>query len=715
MVMERENGLSLRLAVIYVLLYAVVVPLIIGTLLYIQMVDGKDLREQSLPETRKPEVVYPDRGNICAEDGRILVRSIPWFELRFDPMPVLSDVVFEAKVDSLALMLSAFLRDKPASVYQQQLRAARYAKKPNRDLLLTKRHVDHESLRVIEKFPLLRREKMSDKKNSDRYASCLKAILHEEREFPYRSLARRTLGEMSKPDDNPDKRPHGRVGLELAYEQDLAGRPGLKRARMMSGVWVPILEEDPEHGRDVITTIDIDYQYIVHEALENQLEKYQADAGVAILMEVKTGDVKAISNLTRGNDAYAEVMNIAINDAGEPGSTFKAAVMMALLEDRYVHPDDTIDLDSGKYTYSGRTLHESSPGYVGKVTVRQVFERSLNGISLLVTQHYSSKPEKFIDRLYGMRLDKPLGVEIMGESVPLIKYPRQQGWSGITLPWMSIGYEVQLTPLQTLAFYNALANDGRRVKPRFVKEIRVGDEVVRRVPVEVVDRAICGRETLGYLREMMEGVVENGTAQNLRGTTYGIAGKTGTAQIADRSLGYGKRKYRASFVGYFPAKEPLYSCIVMVDAPDRRTGYYGNVVSGSVFREISDKVYALASVTRGHAAKPVERQLPVSKNGYKADLLALYDALDVRVDASPSGNAPWVLSSRDGEGVVLRPRTIDLSVVPNVKGMGLRDALYLLENSGLKVGASGAGMVMTQSIDPGRKVARGSYIHVELR
>ncbi|MDR1273254.1 MAG: transpeptidase family protein [Odoribacteraceae bacterium] len=713
--MERENGLSLRLAVIYVLLYAVVVPLIIGALLYIQVVEGEKLTDQSGPVLRKPEAVYPDRGNICAEDGRILVRSIPSFELRFDPKPVLSDAVFDAKVDSLAMMLSAFFRDKPASVYRQQLRAARYAEKPDRDLLLTRQRVDHEGLREIKKFPLLRREKKSNKKNSATFASCLKDILHEEREFPYRSLARRTLGEMSKAEDNADKRRHGRVGLELAYEQDLAGKPGLKRDRMMSGVWVPFVEEEPVHGRDVITTIDIDYQYIVHEALESQLKKYHANAGVAILMEVKTGDVKAISNLSRGSDAYGEVLNIAINDAGEPGSTFKAAVMMALLEDRHVRPNDTVDLDSGKYVYSGQTLPESTPGYVGKVTVRQVFERSLNGISRLVTEHYSSDPRKFIDRLYGMQLNKPLGVEILGESAPLIKYPQNPGWSGITLPWMSIGYEVHLTPLQILAFYNALANDGKRVKPRFVKEIRVGDEVVRRVPVEVMNRAICGRETLGYLREMMEGVVENGTARNLRGTAYGIAGKTGTARIADRSRGYRDKKYRASFVGYFPAKEPLYSCIVMIEDPDQGTGYYGNVVSGNVFREISDKVYALSSVKHGRPARPVEKQLPVSKNGYKADLLTLYDALDVRVDESPAGHTPWVMPAREEEGVVLRPRAIDLSVVPNVKGMGLRDALYLLENGGLKVGASGAGMVMKQSIDPGRKVARGSYIHVELR
>ncbi|MDR0765709.1 MAG: transpeptidase family protein [Odoribacteraceae bacterium] len=703
--MEQENKLTARVGFFYVLVLVVVIPLVIGKILYTQVWEGEYWKQRGITELVQDKEVMPARGNICAEDGRLLSLSIPSFTLYFDPLAS-QEELFNEKVDSLSLMLSSLFRDASPAAYREKIWNARYGARPNRYLRIGSREINYTEFLRVKQFPLLRAPKKKNKKEK-KSASGLISTRRESRKSPYEPLAKRTIGAGYR--DN--------VGLEEAYDADLRGIPGISRAEMLSGLWVPRVIKEPVHGYDVITTIDVDYQYIVHEALERQLKRYNARAGVAVLMEVKTGDVKAISNLSRqgtgGN--YAEALNSAIRNAFEPGSVFKAATMIALLEDGYVHPDDTVDLGNGVYHFhDGRQLNDAAHGHVGKVTVQQMFEQSLNGISTLLFKHYDKQRKRFVDRLYAMQLNKKLDVEITGEGVPLIRYPTDKEWSGNTLPWMSIGYEVMLTPMQVLAFYNALANDGKRVKPRFVKEIRNGKEVVRRVPVEVVNRSICSRKTLSYLRGMLEGVVENGTARNLRGTSYGIAGKTGTARIADGARGYGQRKYLASFVGYFPAREPLYSCIVMIEDPVRSEGYYGNVVSGSVFREISDKVHALASSRYGEPTEEESDHLPVSKNGYKPDLLTLYDALDIRVKEEEK-KAEWVLSSRaDGE-IVLRPRDVDFSVVPNARGMGLRDALYVLENSGLNVGVSGAGTVIRQTIEPGRRVSRGSYIHVELR
>ena len=323
-----------------------------------------------------------------------------------------------------------------------------------------------------------------------------------------------------------------------------------------------------------------------------------------------------------------------------------------------------------------------------------------------------------MNRLYAMGLNRKVGIDIVGEAEPYIKYPTDKSWSGTSLRWMSFGYELQVTPLQVLAFYNALANDGKKMKPRIVKEIREGSRVIERFEPEVAMNKICSKQTLAYMRQMMEGVVENGTAKNLKNAACKIAGKTGTAKVAAGKKGYkAEPKYRASFVGYFPADKPLYSCIVVVDNPSTSVGYYGNVVSGNVFREIADKVYSMASLMRhDEQEEEIDQTLPISQNGLKDDFLAIYDELGIDV-TDEAGNADWVMTSRDKEGkeFELKARSVDFSVVPNVKGMGLRDALYLLENSGLKVGVSGAGTVSSQSLTPGQRVQKGSYVGIVLK
>lgn len=692
-----------RVAFVYVVMAVIAVAIILKTL-HVQMWEGEKWRSKSMAVKVKDFLVAPNRGDICASDGRKLASSVPYYELRFDASVVKRDV-FRSKIDSLALCLSRFFGDESASYYRKKLSGAYSQKK--RYFLLNRRKVSFTELKRVRSFPIFREGKNK---------GGLIEVMNSVRLQPHLNLASRTIGYLNESEDGTFE---GRVGLEAAYENELKGEPGRSVKQMMSGTWVPVTVEEPVDGNDVITTIDVDYQDITQNALLKNLDFYEADNGTAILMEVETGDIKAVANLTRTADGgYKENMNYAIGDAGEPGSVIKAATMICLLEDGYVEPYDTIDLgQTGKYKFYDRMMSESDGKGVGRLTVRRIFEKSSNGIAKLVHEHYKDKPDKFVKRWCAMGLDKELGLRLKGEGKPYIKHPGDKDWSGITLPWMSIGYELRMTPLQVLAFYNAIANDGQRMRPRFVKEIRNGGSVVERFSTDEVGSRICSRKTLEILKEMLEGVVQNGTAKNIYTDNYRIAGKTGTARIADGSKGYGVRKYRASFVGFFPAEKPLYSCIVVVDNPSLSKGFYANVVSASVFREISDKVYSMAYVKYGDPQPDVEHTLPVSKNGLKRDFLTIFDELDYDMDGLEDvrGNEWVVTSSGEAENVVLKPRRVNNSLVPNVKGMGLRDALYLLENAGLSVGVSGSGMVQSQSLTPGGEARDGAYIHIELR
>lgn len=701
--MSMKGEIVWRIGLVYILMI-VIAAAIVFQALRVQMWEGEKWRKKSVSVRIKDFEVAPNRGDICACDGRKLASSIPYYELRFDGS-VVSSKVFQQKADSLALCLSLFFRDESPAYYRKRLGIAKSQKK--RYFLLNRRKVSFTELKEIRQFPIFRLGKNR---------GGLIEVMNSVRLQPHVNLANRTIGYLNESEDGSFE---GRVGLEGAFENELKGEPGRSIKQMMSGTWVPVTVEEPVDGNDIITTLDVDYQDIVQQALEKQLEKFEASNGTAILMEVKTGDVKAIANLTRtASGSYREDMNYAIGDAGEPGSVIKAATMIALLEDGYVEPEDTVDLGgTGRYQFYKNYLTDSDNKKPGKISVQHIFEVSSNGISRLVYDHYKDKPERFVNRLCGMGLDKKLGVRIKGEGKPYIKHPGEKGWSGITLPWMSIGYELKITPLQMLAFYNAIANDGQRMRPRFVKEIRNRGEVIDRIEPEEVGGRICSRSTLKKMKAMLEGVVENGTARNIRTDKYRIAGKTGTARIATGTEGYGIRKYRASFVGFFPADKPLYSCIVVVNNPSLSKGFYANQVASPVFREIADKVYSIAYMQYGEVVTEPGKTLPVCKNGLKQDFLKIFDELDYELDGLEDVERnEWVITaSAEGENVVLKPRRIGNSQVPNVKGMGLRDALYVLENAGLKVGVSGSGMVQRQSLMPGSEVREGSRIQIELK
>ncbi len=690
-----------------IIVYVVVVLcgcLIIAKAIVVMTVEGKKWRTMAAANVpARPIEIAPNRGDICAADGRILATSVPFYELRFDPIAV-DKKIFQQEIDSLAYCLSVFFKDGSKKDYKEKLTRARNGKHPNRYLLINKRRVNHMELKRIRQFPIFRLGKNR---------GGFQAVVSNKRLQPHVNLAVRTIGYLN---ESVEGGTEGRVGLEAAFENQLKGESGEGVKRMMSGTWMVIKEKDPVDGHDIVTTIDVDYQDIVQHALKKQLEKSEATHGTAILMEVRTGDIKAIANMAKGKEGvYVENQNFAINGAGEPGSVIKAATIISLLEDGYVTPEDTIDLGrTGRYKFYDRYLSESHEG-LGKVTVTQMMEKSANGIAKVVFENYKNHPEKFVNRWYGMGLDKKTGICLPGEADPFIKYPKDKSWTGITLPWMSIGYELKLTPLQILAFYNAIANDGQRMRPRLVKEIRNRGEVLESFEPEEVGGRICSRKTLKQVREMLENVVKNGTARNIYTTKYRIAGKTGTARLASGASGYGGGRYRASFVGYFPADQPLYSCIVVIDNPSN--GYYATTVSAPVFREIADKVYSMAYVQYGKPEYEMDHSLPVCKNGLKRDFETIFDELDMELDGlRDTEETDWVITASDeAEHVVLKSRKIDYSTVPNARGMGLRDALYVLENSGLRVGFSGTGMVQRQSLQPGSEVRKGTYIQIELR
>lgn len=703
--MSLKSEIVFRFSVVYVIFVALGVA-ILGKMLYIQFVEGGKWRALAKTITYKDITIEPNRGDICAIDGRLLATSVPYFELRMDLKAAgLTDEVFYANVDSLAICLSRFFRDKSHFTYRSELSNARKFSKSRRFYLVNPKQVNYIELQEIKKFPLFRL--------SENVGGFIPVQVNR-RIKPHASLASRTIGSVNESGVA--------VGIEGAFDHVLRGKAGLSlRQKVPGNTWVEVssaLQVDPQDGMDVITTIDVTLQDVAEKALRSQLGRHEAEHGTVILMEVKTGDIKAIANLRRNEDgSYSEMFNYAIGEGAEPGSTFKIATLIALLEDGYVSLNDTINTGKGQVQYYDKVINDSKEGGYGRISVKEVFEYSSNvGVTEMVTKHYKGREKKFIDRLYSMKLNQPLDIPIKGETNPYIKYPGDKLWSGISLPMMSIGYEVKLTPLQILTLYNAIANDGKMVKPKFVHSIQQHGQVVTLFRTEVINPSICSRSTLNKVREVLEGVVEHGTAKNLKNANYKIAGKTGTAQIARGTTGYKKEgavSHQASFAGFFPADDPKYSCIVVVNSPSRSV-YYGNLVAGPIFKEIADKVYATSNewFPEIHRSKELA-DLPESKNGYKPEIKSVMRDLRIPID-DEAPQYPWVSTHRNEESVELRKKTVINNLVPDVIGMSLKDALFLLENNGLRVDVRGRGTVRRQSLVPGNRVNHGDRIELEM-
>ena len=698
--MSLKRDILIRTSLVYlgVLLIGL---LILGKALHLQLFEKEEWAQEENGTVHYTEI-EPNRGNIYSSDGRLLAVSVPYYEIRMDfRSESFTRDIFDAGVDELSKSLSSLFQDRHWSTYKRDMVRAR----ENGDrYFLVKRKVTYTQLQKVKQFPIFK---------LGRYQGGVRYIQQNKRVTPYDRLAYRTVG-YTMSDDYKSV-----VGIEGAYDKELKGVEGYRLMRKIRGDdWMPINdanEIEPEDGQDVVTTIDLDLQDVAENALDEQLTRHGADHGTVVLMEVKTGKVRAIANLSKDEDGdYDENYNFAIGEATEPGSTFKLASMIALLEDGHVHPGDIVDIGKGETSYYQHQVIDSQHGSLGKITVQRAFEVSSNvGITKLVYENYKKKPEQFVNRLYEMGLNQKLGVEIQGEGEPMIKYPDNESWSGISLPWMSMGYEVLMTPLQILAFYNAVANDGKMMKPVFVEEIRSHGKVIRKGESEVLNNHICSRETLDHIKEMLEGVVDSGTAANLANAHYKIAGKTGTAQVSLSKEGYSKL-YQASFVGYFPADQPKYSCIVVVNAPSKQI-YYGNVVAGPIFREITDRIYVRDFELHKDQGLLTEQSLqaPYSKSGSGDDLSVVFDHLNLRLQQH-GDESLWVSTRSTPEGVISSSRQISSHLVPNVVDMGLKDAVYLLESRGLKVVAEGRGTVRGQSQVAGSTIRKGTVIKLNM-
>jgi cell division protein FtsI (penicillin-binding protein 3) len=693
---------------------AILVPTFFGIAIIaqtfkIQVVEGKELRQLADSLTLISARVEPERGNIYSEDGSLLSTSLPYFEVRIDfRSDAMTDKIFNENVDSLAYMMSTRLGGKSVAEYKKELIKARQT--GNR-YYLVKRNVQYPQLIEMKQWPFFR---------LGRYKSGMIVLQKNKRENPFGILAVRTIGfkRIVPRPGFPDIMDTIRVGIEGNFDEYLAGREGqMLMQKISGGTYIPLSGKgniEPVPGYDVNMTLDINMQDVVESALLKSLKRHKADHGCAILMEVKTGKIKAIANLTYKEqfDGYVEYYNYAIGENTEPGSTFKLMTMAALLDDGHVKLTDLVDIEGGEKQYYDRVMKDVYPPENDTMTVMQTFAKSSNvGISKLVTQYYTKK-EKFYDKLVSMHINKPTGIEIVGESNPTIYKPEE--WSLVSLPWMSIGYEVQLSPLQTLTFYNAIANNGKMMKPYLVSSISDYERTIKKFEPTVIDRAVVSESTVKQLKKLMEIVVEEGTASGIKTKGLKLAGKTGTSRIANEKTNYRDKVYQASFAGYFPADEPMYSCIVVINNP-RGGRFYGSSVAAPVFQEIAKKIYATS--TDSHKSineNPLvaKAALPKLGNVNQKDAAIIYNTMGVSFQADKS--ADYGISKLAVNSIELTPNFIIENTVPKVVGMDLKDALYVLENAGLKVEVSGVGKVKQQSLKAGQQFNKGQTIKIHL-
>ncbi len=702
MVQDKKTMMT-RTYLVYILICVMGVAVLIQAG-RVQFLEGDKWKEQAMNATMAVKNIDAIRGNIYSSNGSLLATSIPIYDIYFDPnAPAITDSIFLHSVTPLSKALSARFKTKSWQDYRSELSMARERGKRYH---LIKRGVKYNDLQEVKSFPLFEK---------GRYKGGFIYEQRNKREQPFWPLAARTVG---------IHRTEGiSVGLEGAYNGVLKGVQGRRlMQKIHGGVWMPLNddnEQDPIPGYDIYTSIDINIQDVAQSALLAQLSEHNADHGCVVVMEVKTGRIKAIANLKRTSEGkYYDTYNYAIGESTEPGSTFKLITLMAALEDGVTDIDEMIDTEDGSVQFYDQVMYDSHRGGYGKISVKRGFEVSSNTLfSKMNWKGYKSDPDKFINRLYNMGVNEMTGVEIPGEGRPLIKNTRDESWSGITLPWMAVGYESRMTPLQILTVYNAVANNGVMVKPRFVDLIKDKGDMIREVETEVLNPSICSEATIQKLQECLRGVVENGTARNLKGGSLAIAGKTGTAQIANDKYGYtyeSKISYQASFAGYFPANNPEYSCIVVINAPSNNV-YYGNQVAGPIFKEIAEKVYSMELRLHDpvqYSEEEANSRIPYSKSGYTRDLSYLFDELGFETSQVPS--SPWVVTTTGSNKIQMDVRKVKPELMPNVTGMGLRDAMFLLENMGAVVRCTGSGTVKKQSVEVGATMYKGIKVKLEL-
>ncbi|MGZ3862895.1 MAG: penicillin-binding protein [Bacteroidia bacterium] len=707
--MENRKDILWRTYLVYIFMCVFALS-IVYKIVQVQFIQGEMWREKAKQLTTAYVSIEASRGNIFDENGNLLATSLPYYEVGMDVnAPSLSKDTFNKYIGPLSESLSELFPDKSKKDFKKLLRKARETKDC---YIVLHRNVSYKDLQKMKTFPMLKRGARGG----------LVYLQTNRRELPFGIAASRTIGY---------SRNEYKVGIEGAYDSILRGTSGRRlMQKVAADVWRPINSDneiEPKDGSDIYTTIDVNVQDVAENALLKALIKNDASHGCVVLMEVKTGEIRAIANLTRTDSgAYSERLNYAIGYATEPGSTFKLASLLTALDDDYVDLDDKFHVGNGECMYYDKKVKDSHPPLSPELTVQQIFETSSNvGTSKIITQYYSKDPQKYVDKLLSFNLGKPLGLGIPGEGRPLIKSVKDKNWWGPTLAQMSYGYEVLVTPMQTLTLYNAIANNGVMVKPHFIKEIKNKGITVKKFSPEVINPQVVKLSTVEKAKILMEGVVERGSGKSLNVQAFKVAGKTGTAQMAVKgksgktSYGSdGNHIYQSSFVGYFPAEKPLYTCIVILNSPSNGI-YYGGAVAGPVFKEVAEKVYS-SSLDFHTEINDKERLLtkaPEMIKGNKEEMTTVLADLHIPFTNSASGN--WVSNSRiDSTRITMQSVNIETvlkkGIIPDLGGLSAKDAMYLLENNGLHVKILGFGAIRKQSLEAGTKFNKGTQIVLTL-
>ncbi|MDA9028317.1 transpeptidase family protein [Flavobacteriaceae bacterium] len=644
--------------------------LVVYKLVAIQFVQGDRYKGLALDRTTKDVKIPANRGNVYSLGGSLLATSVPKYDIRID-LVAPSNKNYEAHVEPLCDSLASF-HNTSSEEFKRQLRLARENK--NRYFLLA-RNLEYSEYLQFRNFPLLA---------LGAFKGGLIVEQSTKRDYPMGPIAQRLIG-YERFDDQGNVT---RVGIDGAFgAKYLRGEDGQRRKQKIGkGQWKPIEDYnqvEPQDGYDVYTTIDVNIQDIAHHALLEQLEKYKADHGTVVVMETKTGEIRAISNLGRNKKGlYYERLNYAVGESHEPGSTFKLMALAVALEDKVIDTTTVVDTKKGILSFYGKKVKDSKKGGYGSISIAKAFEVSSNtGIVKAIHEAYKNNPEKFVDGLYRMNLQDSLGLPLVGEGKSIIPDPRIKNgrWSGIALQWMAYGYGVSFTPLQTLTFYNAIANDGVMVRPKFISEIKEIDTPIETFDTQVINPQICSKETVLKLQKLLKNVVEkeHGTGHGLYSDEFSMAGKTGTCQ--KDYVNKEQLNYISSFSGYFPADDPKYSCIVVIHEPDKSVGYYGADVSGPVFKKIAQKIYTDSPV----------------------------------IDEVNDINQKSETVERDYDQYYAIAQKY-ITIMPNLKGMSAMDAIAILENMGLVVQVKGSGTVSKQSIKSGQKIKPNSTITLVL-
>jgi len=691
---NNKKALIYRARIVAFILFVFAV-MVFGKLLHVQYYGthkGKTWSEYAVKNDLKLDTIPATRGNIFSSDGSLLATSLPYYYVGFDTK-VADSAYFYNNVDQLANLLVKNFGENTFDEYRSKLMRYRTSKS-KRYLRLKSKEIGYLEREKVKEWPFFTKEK---KGGGGKFEMIYK------RYKPFSPMADRTIG------GTDPKSGRGYIGIEASFDKKLEGKDGVNLVEQVEGgIKIPVgdaLNIQPETGKDIYTTLDMNYQDMAEIALRRKLTEANADFGCVVIMEVATGEIRAMANLTkRPDNKYEEVFNYALAGSTDPGSTFKLPTMMALLEETKMNPNQvTVNTGTGSVRFRGLSINDSKRGGHGVLTAAQVFEKSSNiGVHLLMQRYFFSKPDKYLSYLKQFHLTEPTGIHMKGENPPYIKDRTSKQWNNYSLTFMSYGYEMRMTPLQTLALYNAVANDGYWVRPMVVREIRSAEKLEDKIEPYVSEKPICSPETLRKIKIMLEGVVEHGSAKNIKTDLYKIAGKTGTAQKLINGI-HTAGKYYTSFAGYFPANKPKYSCIVIIDTPrGAKENYqlYAGSVAAPVFKEVADRIYAYdVSIQKNRKDTTHFEGKSVHWAGRTSDLKVISEQL--KLTPVPE-EKEYVSGSILMKGKTnWKPRSVDSKDVPDLQGMPMRDALYILENKGFKVTFKGSGKVVDQSLPPG--------------